>query len=273
MKLIGLIKSKTRKKILRFFFANKEKKYYLRELERLLKISVGNIRRELISLEELGLFKQEKVGNLVYYSLNKSSPFFEVVENIVLKKATRRRKKILQKELKADKDTNLMVIKKEDLGLLFSKVKELGNVLEIISQRKSEVEDFLNLGVVKNARGEVLLVRRVKEEKGIDGSALTWAFPGAKQRLGETRGECVSRGILTETGYKVKSVKEISLRPHPQFPVFIVYHLCKLISPKPVARPLRSHKIAEIRWVKPKKIKKLFRTDFDPKVKKELCLR
>jgi predicted transcriptional regulator with HTH domain len=60
MKLIGLIKSKTRKKILRFLFAEKEKKYYLRELERILELPVGNIRRELVSLEKLGFFKREK---------------------------------------------------------------------------------------------------------------------------------------------------------------------------------------------------------------------
>ena len=84
MKLIGLIKSKTREKILRFFFSNKEKKYYLRELERILKLPIGNIRRELISLEKLGLFKHEKIGNLVYYSLNEKSSFFGVVEDILL---------------------------------------------------------------------------------------------------------------------------------------------------------------------------------------------
>ena len=139
-------------------------------------------------------------------------------------------------------------------------------------KKKSEAEDFLNLGVVRNDSGEVLLIRRVEQEKGKDKSVLTWAFPGGKQRLNESRSECITREILDETGYKVESVKEISLRFHPQFPVFIVYHLCKLVSPKPVAEPIEPHEIAEIRWVKLKELLKLFTTDFNPEVKRELGL-
>ncbi|MFQ6049629.1 MAG: NUDIX domain-containing protein [Candidatus Paceibacterales bacterium] len=273
MDIIGLIKSKTRRKILRFFFSHKEKKYYLRELERILSLPVGNIRRELISFERFGLFNRKKMGNLTYYSLNKNSPLFEVIENIILKPIDTKKKKKVKKELKKDKDTNLTVIRRNDLNILLSRVGELENILETFLQRESEVKDFLNLGVVINNQGKVLLVRRVKQEEGTDGSVLTWVFPGGRQRLNESRSESVAREVLTETGYKIKSIKEISFRLHPQFPVFITYHLCKLVSPKPVAKPKEPHEIAEIRWVKPKEIKELFTTDFDPKVKRELGLR
>lgn len=136
-----------------------------------------------------------------------------------------------------------------------------------------EAEDFINLGVVINNNGEVLMIRRVKLEVGRDGSVLTWAFPGGKQRLSEKRSECVKREILAETGYDVNPIREISLRPHPQFPVFIIYHLCELVSPEPVAKPSEPHEIAEIRWVKLEEIKNLIKTDIDPKVSKELGLR
>jgi len=137
---------------------------------------------------------------------------------------------------------------------------------------EKEAEDFINLGVVVNGKGEILVIRRVKKETGSDGSTLTWAFPGGRQRLNETRAECVKREILAETGYDVHSIKEISLRPHPQFDVFIVYHRCELVSPKQIAKPLEPHEVAEIRWVKPEEIKKLFTTDIDSKVSKELGL-
>ena len=140
-------------------------------------------------------------------------------------------------------------------------------------QANLEVEDFINLGVVINDKGEILLIRRVQQEKGRDGSVLTWAFPGGKQRLNESRGDCVKREILAETGYDVYSVREISLRRHPQFPVFIVYHLCRLVSPKQIQKPSESHEVAEIRWVKPGELKNLFTTDLDEKVKRELGLR
>jgi len=273
MKLSGIIKSKTREKILRFFFSNKEKKYYLRELERILSLPVGNIRRELISLEKLGLFKREKMGNLVHYHLNKNSPLFGVLENIILgTKNIEKKKKFKKKIKKGSKDTNLMFIKKDDLGLLFSKISELENILETLLQKESEIEDFLNLGVVVNNRGEILLIKRVEQEKGKGKAVLTWAFPGGKQHLNESRTECVIREVLAETGYRVEIVKEISFRFHPQFPVFIVYHFCKLVSPKPVARPKEPHEIAEIRWAKPKQIKKLFKADLDPGVSRELGL-
>lgn len=138
--------------------------------------------------------------------------------------------------------------------------------------KNSEIEDFINLGVVINNKGEVLLIRRVKKETGSDGSVLTWAFPGGRQRLGETRSECVKREILVETGYDVECTKEISMRPHPQFDVFIVYHRCRLVNPKPIAKPQEPHEVAEIKWVKPEGLKKLFTTDLDPRVARELGL-
>lgn len=85
MDILNLKKSKTREKILRLFFSDLTKKCYLRELERTLNIPVGNIRRELLSLEKAGLFKREKVGNQVYCSVNKESPIFEELRRIVSK--------------------------------------------------------------------------------------------------------------------------------------------------------------------------------------------
>ncbi len=85
MDVLKIKKSKTREKILRLFFSDLNKKYYLRELERILSLPVGNIRRELLSLEKSGLFKREEMGKQVYYSVNKESPIFEEFKRIVSK--------------------------------------------------------------------------------------------------------------------------------------------------------------------------------------------
>lgn len=127
---------------------------------------------------------------------------------------------------------------------------------------------FINLGVVLNKKGEVLMIRRAEHEKGKDGTELTWAFPGGKQRLNESREECVHREVLAETGYDATSSRQISMRVHPQFLVLVVYHLCSLNAEKPVAEPSEPHEVAEIRWVKPPEIEKLITTDLDPVVKK-----
>ncbi len=85
MDILNIAKSKTREKILRLFFNDTEKKYYLREIEKILNISVGNVRRELLFLKSAGLFQKEKSGNQIYYFLNKKSPIFEDFKRIVSK--------------------------------------------------------------------------------------------------------------------------------------------------------------------------------------------
>ncbi|MFH1162254.1 MAG: NUDIX hydrolase [Candidatus Jorgensenbacteria bacterium] len=136
----------------------------------------------------------------------------------------------------------------------------------------AESKNFINLGVVVNPKGEVLVIRRKKKETGSGGTVLEWAFPGGKQRYGETRAQGVEREVLAETGYEIASRRELSLRIHPQFMITIVYHLCELKSPQPVAEPKEPHEVGEIRWVKPQELLTLFTTDLDPKVKKELGL-
>ena len=135
-----------------------------------------------------------------------------------------------------------------------------------------EATKFINLGIVLNGKGEVLMIRRVKPEEGLAGGILTWAFPGGKQRLTESRQECVRREILAETGYDIKHIKQISLRKHPQIEMWIAYHLCKITSEEPAEKPMEPHEVAEIRWVKPMGILSLITTDLDPGVRKELGL-
>lgn len=83
-----LFKSKTRKELFRLYFTNPDNRYYLRELERLLNIPVSMIRKELMNLEEEGVFASAKAGNLTYYFLNKSYPLFDELKSIVFKTIT-----------------------------------------------------------------------------------------------------------------------------------------------------------------------------------------
>lgn len=85
MDIFKITNSETRKAIFELYFAFPEKKYYLRELERMLNLPVQNIRRDLVQLEKDGIFKREAVGNQVYYYLNNESPIFEELKKIVSK--------------------------------------------------------------------------------------------------------------------------------------------------------------------------------------------
>lgn len=78
-------KSKIRRDLLALFFTNPSRKYYLRELERMLGYSAGSIRRELLKFQKDDLFNTEKAGNLLYYSLNTKHPLFNELKSIVSK--------------------------------------------------------------------------------------------------------------------------------------------------------------------------------------------
>lgn len=132
-----------------------------------------------------------------------------------------------------------------------------------------ESQKFINLGIVKNGVGEILMIKRARNEVGTDGQALVWAFPGGKQRLNESRADGVVREVLAETGYEVKVVKELALRHHPNFPVVVAYHLCALNTPEPVAAPSEPDEIAEVRWVPVAELKAMH-LDLDPDVAKVL---
>jgi len=82
-----ITKSKIRESLLVLFFTNPQKKYYLRELERMLGYSAGSIRRELLKFSSDNLFKTEKAGNLLYYLLNINHPLFAELKSIVSKTA------------------------------------------------------------------------------------------------------------------------------------------------------------------------------------------
>jgi len=141
---------------------------------------------------------------------------------------------------------------------------------KMINSKEKESETFINLGVVLNPKGEVLLIKRKKPEQGAKGAVLTWAFPGGKQKYEESRKEGVEREVLAETGYEVNAIKEISLRYHPEFPVVIVYHLCKTENSTKPGETKEPWEIAKIRWVKPQEIRNLITSSLDEKVAKEL---
>jgi len=85
MDILNFSKSKLRSRILQLYFAHPEKKYYLRELERLLKKPVAYIRRELLGLKKSGLFISNFSGKQRYFELNKNYYLYEEIKKIVFK--------------------------------------------------------------------------------------------------------------------------------------------------------------------------------------------
>ncbi len=183
MEILKITKSKTRERILRLFFSDPNKRYYLRQLERILGLSVGNIRRELLSLEKSGLFKKEVTGNQTYYFLNKNGAFFNEYKNIIFK--TIGVAGALKKEFEKVKgikrvfifgsfaknredsasDVDLMIIGTVDEDILISKVSKLESAFgreinyhlfdEKEWNKKSKKESFLK-SVAESPKIEII---------------------------------------------------------------------------------------------------------------------
>lgn len=78
-----LITSKAKRNVLRLFFMNPEKDFYLREVARLTEEPISAIQRELGSLEKAGIVKSRHEGNLKYYAVNKDFSFFPELKKII----------------------------------------------------------------------------------------------------------------------------------------------------------------------------------------------
>lgn len=90
-----LFGSTTRVKLLRLFYNNQERAYFVRELSRIIDIQLNAVRRELANLEELGIVKQvafgeskeEEVGTerSKYYKINLQFFLAEELEALLSK--------------------------------------------------------------------------------------------------------------------------------------------------------------------------------------------
>jgi hypothetical protein len=83
--LQDFIISKTRVKMLELFFTNPDEMYYVREITRKAKEEINAVRRELERMIGVGLLKSEERGNRLYYIVNKRYPFFQEMQQMVVK--------------------------------------------------------------------------------------------------------------------------------------------------------------------------------------------
>ncbi|MBR3368823.1 transcriptional regulator [Candidatus Saccharibacteria bacterium] len=78
--------SKTRAKLLKLFFENPGKSYYVREITRVIEEQINSVRRELMNLESIGVIRNETFDNKVYYSANPKHPYFKPLVEMFSKK-------------------------------------------------------------------------------------------------------------------------------------------------------------------------------------------
>lgn len=77
--------SRVRVTLYKIFFDDPNEMYYVRQLTRKSREEINAVRRELSKMEEIGLLKNEKRGNRLYYYLNQGYDFFEELLGMVTK--------------------------------------------------------------------------------------------------------------------------------------------------------------------------------------------
>jgi len=79
------LRSKARRRLLAYYFANPAARLHLRDLAGRLNVDPSNLSKELGRLEREGLFRADVNGRQKYFQLNRSYPLFNEVRSIVAK--------------------------------------------------------------------------------------------------------------------------------------------------------------------------------------------
>ena len=85
MDILGLLRSKLRRKLLVYFFTNPEASHHLRELASVISEDPGNLSKELKRLCSDGLFVSDIRGRQKYFSINRENPLYEEIKSIISK--------------------------------------------------------------------------------------------------------------------------------------------------------------------------------------------
>jgi len=72
-----LFGSKTRVKLLKLFYSNPNRSFYVREITRKIDEQINSVRRELSNLLSIGIISSETTNNRLYYEVNQEYEFYQ----------------------------------------------------------------------------------------------------------------------------------------------------------------------------------------------------
>jgi predicted nucleotidyltransferase len=139
--------SRIRAKILGWLFTHPDESFFVRQIALILKEDPTNVSREMARLEDLGILRSKRNGNLKHFQTNQACPFFEELKGLVLKTtgvAGRIRASLerlagielafiygsyAKGEEKADSDVDLLIIGNVDMDRLDSNLGKLEKML------------------------------------------------------------------------------------------------------------------------------------------------
>lgn len=77
-----LFGSKTRVKLLRLFFSNPNRSFYVREITRIVDEQINSVRRELANLLSLGIITSDSSNNKLYYEVEQKYEYYKALHSM-----------------------------------------------------------------------------------------------------------------------------------------------------------------------------------------------
>lgn len=77
-----LFGSKTRVKLLRLFYSNPNRPFYVREITRKIDEQINSVRRELGNLLSIGIISSDGANNRLYYEVNQTYEYYKPLQEI-----------------------------------------------------------------------------------------------------------------------------------------------------------------------------------------------
>lgn len=122
-----LFGSKTRVKLLRLFYSNPNRSFYVREITRKIDEQINSVRRELANLLSIGIITSDTTNNKVFYEVNQKFEFYEPLE--IIFGAPKKKRKVTKKVEKVDDEGEVEIVEQVVLEeQVDDSLKALGHV-------------------------------------------------------------------------------------------------------------------------------------------------
>lgn len=92
-----LFGSKTRVKLLKLFYENPNRSFYVREITRKIDEQINSVRRELANLLSIGIITSDNTNNKLYYEVNQKFEQYDAMSSMFGGKAAKKPKKAASK--------------------------------------------------------------------------------------------------------------------------------------------------------------------------------
>lgn len=156
-----LFGSKTRVKLLRLFYSNPNRSFYVREITRKIDEQINSVRRELANLLSIGIIASETTNNRLYYEVNQSFEYYGPLGTIFGKTSAKKKKGSKKAESPNEQNQNLLALGNVELALYTGQ----------FTRDETSGVDFLLVGDINQAK----LTRFIHELEVQEGKEIRYA--------------------------------------------------------------------------------------------------